>query len=54
MLRIRPVPYPGAKAESEAGDPGWFLERSDPQGGSLHLSAVGGVEEAVGVVGGAI
>ena len=38
---------------SEAGDPGWFLERSDPQEGSLHLSAVGGFEEAAGAVGGA-
>ena len=40
--------------EFEAGDPGWFLERSDLQGGSLHLSAVGGAEEAAGAVGGAI
>ena len=27
------------KVKSEAGDPGWFLEQSNSQGRSLHLSA---------------
>ena len=54
MLRILSVLYPEAQDEPEEGYLGRFLQLSDSQGGSLHLSVVGGVEEDAVAIGGVI
>ena len=55
MLRILSVLYPGAQDEPEKGYLGRFLQLSDSQEGSPHLSVVGGIEEdAVVAIGGVI
>ena len=54
VLRILSVLYPGAQDEPEEGYLGRFLQLSDFQGGSLHLSVVGGVEEDAVAIGGVI